>query len=55
VAVDLLDGTRRLERAPVRGADGRGRLAGVTVGRGTVGVRWRNPDGSVLERLVLRA
>lgn len=49
VAVDLFDGTRRLARTPLRGADGRGRLVAARARAGTVRVRWRNPDGRELD------
>lgn len=50
VAVDLLDGSSRLAREPLRGAAGRGRLLGLTAGAGVVRVRWRNPDGRKVRR-----
>jgi hypothetical protein len=45
VAVDVFDGRRRLARAPVPGADGRGQLVAFRGEAGAVRVRWRNPDG----------
>jgi hypothetical protein len=50
VAVDLLDGVQRVARAPVAGANGRGRLAALREGDGSVTVRWRNTDGRVVVR-----
>ncbi len=50
IAVDLLDGSSRLAREPLRGAAGRGRLLGLTAGAGVVRVRWRNPDGREVQR-----
>jgi hypothetical protein len=50
VAVDLFDGERRLARAPVPGADGRGRLLALAPSRGAVRVVWRNPGGRRLAR-----
>jgi hypothetical protein len=50
VVVDLFDGARRIARAPVAGADGRGRLAGATASRGALRVRWANPDGRRVDR-----
>ena len=50
VAVDLLDGSSRLAREPLRGAAERGRLLGLTAGAGVVRVRWRNPDGRKVRR-----
>jgi hypothetical protein len=50
VAVDLFDGTRRVARAPVRGADGRGRVVALTGAPGQIRVRWRNPDGTLVDR-----
>src|SRR5207342_1588358 len=50
VALDLYDGTRRVARTPVRGADGRGRLVALTGGKGSVRVRWRNPRGARVDR-----
>jgi hypothetical protein len=49
VAIDLLDGTRRLARAPMAGADGRGQLVAVNARRGAVRVRWRNPGGGEVD------
>jgi hypothetical protein len=46
VVVDLLDGSRRLARAPVPGADARGRIAELTPRPGYVRVTWRNPGGA---------
>lgn len=50
VAIDLFDGTRRLARTPIAGADGRGRLDRFTTAAGTVRVRWQNPSGQRLDR-----
>ena len=50
VALDLLDGSRRVARTPVRGANGRGRLEGLRTARGSVRVRWRNTDGRRVDR-----
>jgi hypothetical protein len=50
VAIDLLDDGRRLARAPVGAAHGRGRLVALSAARGVVRVRWRNPDGRVIAR-----
>jgi Protein kinase domain len=49
VALDLFQRTRRLARAPLTGADPRGRLRELSGGTGYVRVRWRNPDGRELD------
>jgi hypothetical protein len=49
VAVDLFDGSRRLERLAVSDVDPAGRLLGLsTLGRPLLRLRWRNPDGRLL-------
>jgi hypothetical protein len=49
IAVDLLDGGRRLVRLPVADADARGVVQSFdTLGEPTVRLRWRNPDGRVV-------
>lgn len=53
VAVDLFDGTRRLARTAVAGADGRGQLAGLDAAPGSLRVRWRNPGGRLLDRTLM--
>jgi hypothetical protein len=50
VAVDLLDGSQRVARTPVRGANGRGRLEALRTARGSVRVLWRNTDGRRVAR-----
>ncbi|HST41574.1 MAG TPA: hypothetical protein VLK58_18800, partial [Conexibacter sp.] len=52
VAVDLFDGSRRLARVPLRGADRRGQLVGLDARPGAVRVRWRNQDGERVERTI---
>jgi hypothetical protein len=52
VALDLFDGSRRLARAPLPRADGRGTLAEFFDGEGYVRVRWRNPGGDQRDRTV---
>jgi Protein tyrosine and serine/threonine kinase len=50
IAVDLFDGTSRLARVPVAGANAGGRLLSLgTLGQPTVGLSWRNPDGATVE------
>ncbi len=49
VAVDLFDGSRRLERVAVPDVDPAGSLLGLsTLGRPLLRLRWRNPDGRLL-------
>jgi hypothetical protein len=48
VAVDLFDGNRRLARAPLDQADGRGQLVALDAPTGAARVRWRNPAGREL-------
>ena len=49
VAVDLFDGSRRLERLAVPDVDPAGSLLGLTTfGRPLLRLRWRNPDGRLL-------
>ncbi len=49
IAIDLLDGARRVARLPVADANPRGRLLGVdSFGEPRVRLRWRNPDGDVV-------
>jgi hypothetical protein len=50
VALDLFDGNSRLARAPLRGAQVRGRVDALIGGDASVRVRWRNPDGTVVRR-----
>jgi hypothetical protein len=51
VVVDLFDRGRRVARVPVAGADPRGRLTALdTLGRPLLFVRWRNPDGTAVQR-----
>jgi hypothetical protein len=49
IALDLLDGRRRLVRLPLADVDGRGRLLGFdSEGEPSVRLRWREPGGGVV-------